>query len=316
MDFSRLFTPANLSKLTVKNRLVMAPMTDCVSRIADAINIHGAVSFLQIHHGGNAAKEIYSGQKPLAPSACKNRTGTSELPKAMNEDEIWMIIDSFAKAAGRAKKAGFTGIELHGANTYLFQQFFSPFTNKRKDKWGGDNNLAGKERFENRSRFALEVLKAVRSEVGEYYPISYRISPEETEPNGYSVIDTIEFLNLIVPFGIDIIHVSSWDYPKNLRNEIPKGTNPTKLLKSAFAKIPVIGVGGILMPEKAVEVLNEGIDFVALGKVLMLDKDWLKKVESGDIDSIRTEIKNEEERWKLDIPDRMKEYSKRFFKVE
>ncbi|MGD8305629.1 MAG: NADH-dependent flavin oxidoreductase [Ignavibacteria bacterium] len=287
-----------------------------LSKTAEAINRHGAASFLQIHHGGNAAKEKFTGQKPLAPSACINRAGTSELPREITEDEIRMIIDSFAQAAGRAKKAGFTGIELHGANTYLFQQFFSPFTNKRSDKWGGDINIPGKERFENRARFACEVVKAARSEVGEYYPISYRISPEEAEPDGYSVNDTIEFLNTIVPLGIDIIHVSSWDYHKSLRNDIPLETNPTKLIKKAFPNIPVIGVGGIMLPDQAVQVLNDGIDLVALGKVLMLEKDWVKKVKSGDITSIRTKINSEEERQNLNIPERMKNYSKRFFIID
>ena len=371
MKYSKLFKSAQLKKITMKNRLVMAPMTtfsgeldgsfskqeikmlsaraedgigtiitpacychksgqaferqvgcdndsllSSLLRTSEAINKHGAVSFLQIHHGGNASKEIYTNQAPLAPSACKNRTGTSELPKEMTEDEIWMIIESFAKASGRAKKAGFSGIELHGANTYLLQQFFSPFTNKRTDKWGGNVVLPGRNRLENRSRFSRELLKAVRAEVGESYPIAYRISPEESDPLGYSTKDTIDFLKIIVPYGIDIIHVSSWDYHKNLRNNIPKGTNPTYMIKSAFPYMPVIGVGGIMMPRQAVEVLEQGIEFVALGKVLLLEKDWVKKVLNGESDSIRTKICSEQERQELDIPDRMKEYSKRFFIIE
>ena len=291
-------------------------LVNSLSRVAEAINKHNAVSILQIHHGGNAAKEIYTNQKPLAPSAVRNRAGTSELPTAMTEDEILMIIEAFVKSAERAKKAGFKGVELHGANTYLFQQFFSPFTNKREDRWGCSNKLPEKERFINRTRFAQEVLKAVRREVGDNYPIIYRISPEEPEPDGYSVKDTIEFLNVIVPLGIDIIHVSSWDYYKSLRNDISGGMNPTKKIKSAFPKVPVIGVGGIVMPQQAMQVLNDGIDLVALGKVLMLEKDWVKKVKSGDINSIRTKIMSEEERQKLDIPDRMKEYSRRFFVLD
>ncbi len=371
MDFSKLFEPAKLPKLTFKNRLVMAPMTtvsgeldgsfsaqeikylsqraedgigtimtpacyshksgqaferqvgcaddsmlDSLSRTADAINKHGAVSFLQIHHGGNAAKEIYTGQKPLAPSACKNRTGNSELPQAMTEDQIWQTIESFAKAAGRAKQTGFTGVELHGANTYLLQQFFSPFTNKRNDLWGGDVVLPGRNRLENRSRFAREIIKAIRAEVGENYPIAYRISPEESDPFGYSTKDAIDLLKIIVPYGIDIIHVSSWDYHANLRNDIPNGTNPTYMIKSALPYMPIIGVGGIEKPHQALEVLEQGIEFVALGKILMLEKDWVKKVMSGDIDSIQTKINSEQERQQLAIPDRMKEYSKKFFLIK
>ena len=370
MDYSKLFQPADLTKIYIKNRLVMAPMTtvsgerdgsfseqeihylaqraqdgigtiispacyshtsgqafarqvgcnndnllDSLSRTAEAINKHGAVSFLQIHHGGNAAKEIYTNQKPFAPSSGKNRIGKSELAQAMTENDILMIIESFAQAAGRAKKAGFSGIELHGANTYLLQQFFSPYTNKRNDSWGGDVSLPGRNRLENRSRFSRELLKAVRAEVGDAYPIAYRISPEESEPFGYSTQDTIDFLKIIVPYGIDIIHVSSWDFHANLRNDIPQGTNPTYMIKTAFPYMPVIGVGGIMTPQQAVDVLNQGIEFVALGKILMLEKDWVKKIENNEIDLIRRKISSEKERQELDIPDLMKEYSKNFFKL-
>ncbi len=151
-------------------------MLPALSGCAEGINRHGAASFLQIHHGGNAARQEYSGRPPMAPSAVKNRRGTSEMPVGMSEEEIWLVIESFAQAAGRAKKAGFTGIELHGANTYIIQQFFSPFTNKRTDKWGGDcrcdrcdrhaehEALELCHRLDNRARFAKEVLKAVRAE--------------------------------------------------------------------------------------------------------------------------------------------------------
>jgi len=276
-------------------------------KCASAINKHGSASILQIHHGGNATKESLSGHQPLAPSAVQNRRGTSEMPRAMTEDDISLIISAFAKAAGRAKHAGFTGIEIHGANTYLLQQFFSPYTNQRTDKWGGN--------FKNRTRFSSEVIKAIRAEVGQDYPIIYRISPEEEDPHGYSTFDTIRFLEILISCGIDIIHVSSWNFNDNLRKDIPADTNPTVLIKRAFPDMPVIGVGGIMTPEDALKVRESGVDLVAMGKILMLEKDWVKKVKNGEVDKIRTKINSEEERQSLDIPDRMKEYSKNFFKV-
>ncbi len=282
-------------------------MIPSLRKCAQAINKHGSASILQIHHGGNAAKESLSGYQPLAPSAVRNRRGTSEMPQEMTDGEITMLISSFAESADRARQAGFTGIEIHGANTYLLQQFFSPYTNRRTDKWGGD--------FENRARFACEVVNATRAEVGQDYPIIYRISPEEEDPLGYSTCDTIRFLELLVAHGVDIIHVSSWSFHDNLRKDIPEKTNPTAFIKDAFPEIPVIGVGGIMTPEQALDVRNRGIDFVAMGKVLLLEKDWAKKVLNGDSDKIRTKITSEEERQSLDIPDHMKEYSKHFFKV-
>jgi len=159
------------------------------------------------------------------------------------------------------------------------------------------------------------VVKEIRAEVGQDYPIIYRISPEEEDPLGYSTFDTIRFLELLVPYGVDVIHVSSWNFHGNLREDIPEGTNPTALIKDAFPNIPVIGVGGIMTPAQALDVINHGIDLVAMGKVLMLEKDWVRKVQSGDADKIRTKITSEEERRSLDIPDQMKEYSKHFFRV-
>jgi len=362
MDYSRLFETADYPKISLKNRLVMAPMTTIsgesdgsfseqeikylaqraesgigmiispacyvhksghaferqvgchtddlipsLRRCAQAINRHGAASILQIHHGGNAAKEHLSGSQPWAPTAIKNRRGSSEMPRAMAASEVELLVEAFANSAVRAQTAGFTGIEIHGANTYLLQQFFSPFTNQREDKWGGS--------FENRTRFGCEIVKAIRDKVGDDYPVLYRISPEEDEPRGYSTFDTIQFLESLVPCGVDIIHVSSWEFHDNLRKDIPEGTNPTTLIKQAFPEVPVIGVGGVITPDQAMSVVESGVDLVALGKILMLDKDWARKVESGESDTIRTGINSEEERQALDIPDNMKEYSRNFFKV-
>lgn len=371
MEYAPLFESIELANVSLKNRLVMAPMTTIsgeedgsfseqeihylaqraedgigmimtpacyvhktghsferqvgchtdemipsLSRVADAINQYGAASILQLHHGGNAAKQTLSGSQPIAPSAVKNRAGTSELPRAMSEDEIQMLIESFAQAALRARTAGFSGVEIHGANTYLFQQFFSRFTNRRDDKWGGDMGLPLRETLENRSRFAREVIKAVRAQVGNDYLISYRISPEEAEPFGYSTFDAIELLKVLVPCGIDLIHVSSWKYHDNLRNDIPSGTNPTAMIKGAFPDTPVIGVGGIMLPDQAFEVRAQGVDFVAMGTVLMLEREWVRKAKDGTAGEIRTRITSEAERQSLDIPDRMKEYSRRFLTVD
>ncbi len=281
-----------------------------LTRCAEAINREGAASFLQVHHGGNAARSEYTGQPTLAPSAVANRRGTSELPKGMTVDEIETIVEAFAAAAGRAKKAGFTGIEIHGANTYLFQQFFSRYTNKRDDKYGART-------MENRCRFASEVVKAVRETVGPEYPVAYRLSPEEEDPDGYSTYDAIELLERIVPLGIDIVHVSSWEYGKGVRNDYPAGSHPTLLIREAIDKsVPVIGVGSIFSPEEALRVLDDGVELVALGRALLLNHHWPELVKNGRADEIRTELRSEAEREALEIPRRMVEYSRRFFEIE
>ena len=303
------------------NDQMMSRMAKC----AAGINKNGAASFLQIHHGGNAAQSKYTGRAPIAPSAVVNRRGTSEMPTAMTDNDIWMIVEAFARAAGRAKNAGFTGIELHGANTYLMQQFFSPFTNKRTDKWGGDcrcdrcdrhaehDKMELCHRLDNRSRFAQEVIKAVRAEVGPEYPISYRISPEEPDPDGYSTHDAIQLLEILVPLGLDIIHVSSWQYGVGIRNDYPEGSHPVKMIAQGFPKMTVIGLGSILHPDQALAVLDDGVTLVGLGRALLLDAEWVSKVRDGKVSELRLKLERPEDVQTLEIPEPMKEYSKSRF---
>lgn len=280
-------------------------MVPSLARCADAINKAGGISILQIHHGGNAARTEFSGQPPLAPSAVMNRRGTSEKPQAMSIAQIEEIIEAFARAAGRAKRAGFSGIEVHGANTYLLQQFFSSFTNKRDDDYGAQSLI-------NRSRFAAQTIKAIRSEVGSDYPIFYRISPEEPEPDGYTTADAIAFLQRIVPLGIDVVHVSSWEYGQSLYPFSTPGEHPTIAIKKAL-HVPVIGVGQITTPQRALDVIHDGIDAVALGRVLLFDQEWGNKAESGRAAEIKTEILNIAEIEDLFIPDQMKRYLRKFY---
>lgn len=281
---------------------------------AEAINRHGAASFLQIHHGGNAAKERYAGQRPIAPSSVLNRLGTSEMPREMTEAQIDEIITAFAAAAGRAKRTDFTGIELHGANTYLFQQFFSTFTNKRSDRWGCGSTEDKQQCLTNRCRFAEEVVKAVRSEVGSGYPISYRISPEEADPDGYNTYDALELLRRLIPLGIDIVHVSSRQYGMSLRDDYPPGKNPVSLIREAMPDdVAVIGVGGVRHPDHAMAVLDDGIDLVALGKILLLDPEWAVKVRAGKLGNIRSSIETKSQLRQLNIPGPMQVYAERHF---
>jgi 2,4-dienoyl-CoA reductase-like NADH-dependent reductase (Old Yellow Enzyme family) len=281
-------------------------LIDSLSRCARAINEAGAASFLQIHHGGNAAKQAFTGRPPLAPSPVKNRRGTSELPQQLSETEIVELIDAFAAAAERAHKAGFTGVEIHGANTYLFQQFFSPYTNRRTDRWGTQT-------FENRCRFACEVVRAVRARVGHEYPIAYRISPEEEHPDGYTTEEAIKLLLAILPLGVDIVHVSSWEYGKGLYTA-ESNTHPTKMIRDTLPKeVPVIGVGAIRHPNQALRVLNDGVELVALGQQLLLDADWAEKVRNGREPDIIATVSSREQIDRLELPDRMKDYVARFF---
>jgi 2,4-dienoyl-CoA reductase-like NADH-dependent reductase (Old Yellow Enzyme family) len=166
----------------------------------------------------------------------------------------------------------------------------------------------------NRTRFASEAIKAVRAEIGGAYPVSYRISPEEADPDGYNAFDAIELLKRIVPLGIDIVHVSSLRYGTSLRDEYPPGMNPTSLIRQAMPdNVAVIGVGGVRHPDMAIAMLNDGIDLVALGKVLLLDAEWAVKTRTGRTGDIRMTIERRDELKQLDIPEPMKAYSEHHF---
>ena len=167
--------------------------------------------------------------------------------------------------------------------------------------------------MDNRCRFAREVVKAVRAEVGEDFPIAYRISPEEENPDGYSTYEAIDLLKQIVPLGVDLVHVSSWTYGTGLRSDWPDDSHPTKLIREALAsEIPVIGVGGVWHPDDALRIRSDGIEMVALGRALLLDADWVRKVRDGRVAEIRTKISTEAELQGLEIPDRMRDYIRRW----
>ncbi|PWB76334.1 hypothetical protein C3F09_00670, partial [candidate division GN15 bacterium] len=203
-------------------------------------------------------------------------------------------------------------------------QFFSPFTNKRTDQWGGDlrcdrcdrhelhDRMELCHRLENRARFAAGVITAVRSEVGPEYPISYRVSPEEPDPDGYSTHDIIQLLGLLIPHGIDLVHVSSLQYGVGLRNDHSPDTHPTKMIRDSIS-VPVIGVGSIRHPDQALRVLDDGVPLVAIGRGLLLDADWVTKVKSGRESEIRTKLNSDDDLQSLEIPSPMKEYVGRRF---
>jgi 2,4-dienoyl-CoA reductase-like NADH-dependent reductase (Old Yellow Enzyme family) len=168
--------------------------------------------------------------------------------------------------------------------------------------------------MEDRCRFASEVVRAIRDAVGPDYLVLYRISPEEEEPHGYSVNEAVELLQQIVPLGIDVVHVSSWEYGAGVRDDYPAGSHPTRVIRDALPpEKPVIGVGGIVHPDRALKVLEDHVELVALGKALLMDADWVGKVIAGQVDSIQSEIPSRAVLDGLDVPPLMKEYLARFF---
>ena len=142
-----------------------------LSKLVMAIHKHGAKVAIQIHHaGGNTRPEI-SGLQPVAPSAIPGLPFAAGLPKELTVEETESIVNRFVKAAERACKAGFDGVEIHGAHGYLVAQFLSAAFNKRQDRYGGD--------LKNRARFLLEIIEDIRKSLGRSYPLWYRCNGTE-----------------------------------------------------------------------------------------------------------------------------------------
>lgn len=269
---------------------------------ADAIRGAGALAVLQLHHGGRLCPASILGHAPLGPSAVRaERPGVDE-PRAMTESEIERTIAAFGQAARRAIRAGFDGVEIHGANGYLLQQFFSPHANRRTDQWGGS--------VENRAAFPIAVLEEVQEVVrrNAYRPfaIGYRLSPEEIEPNGITIDDTLHLVEGIVACRPDWIHVSTNDYlAGSLRDRDDRRPRGAIIAERVDGRTTVIGVGSVLDPSAALTMLETGADLVALGRQLIIEPEWVEKVAAGDVENLRSCLPSSGADRSLSIPEPM-----------
>jgi 2,4-dienoyl-CoA reductase-like NADH-dependent reductase (Old Yellow Enzyme family) len=162
----------------------------------------------QINHPGRQAMEqINSSLK--APSAVPLKTGgrkktTKKVPEVLTESEILEIIEAFANTSIILKEAGFSGIQIHGAHGYLVSQFLSPYTNIRKDKWGGT--------LENRYRFVVEVYRKIRERVGDNFPVGIKLNSTDFQKGGFSEEESMEVVKILSKEGIDLIEISGGTY--------------------------------------------------------------------------------------------------------
>ncbi|WP_125605354.1 NADH-dependent flavin oxidoreductase [Lapidilactobacillus bayanensis] len=281
-----------------------------LTKLAATIKQDGAKAILQIFHAGRkSTSKVLRGQQPVSASAIAAAYPLdSETPRALTEDEIQQIIKDFAAATKRAIIAGFDGVELHGANTYLLQQFFSENSNQRTDHWGGS--------LEKRMNFALAVIDAVKEVIkenaDERFILGYRISPEEIETPGIRLADSLTFAKKIKPL-ISYLHLSMGSYQRTSLND---ETDQTPLLNQ-FAEvtnheIPLIGIGSVETPADAENALRGGADLVAIGRELLREPQWVQKVAGDDEASIRLQM-SPNEMDELAIPRVMQVYLRESF---
>jgi len=252
---------------------------DGLSRLAKAIKDQGAKAILQIYHGGRmVSPRLIGGRAPIGPSAIAAPREGAPTPEAFTEAEIDDMVNKFGDAVRRAIKAGFDGVELHGANTYLLQQFFSENSNRRTDKWGGSR--------EKRAAFPLAVLdiahKAKESFAKSDFIIGYRFSPEELEEPGIRFADTMWLLEQLAAKGLDYVHFSmGYTMRPSIVDKNDVEPLIAKFIKQRgpkLAKVPVIGAGGIVNRKDAAAALKAGYDLAAVGKACIAYPDWAERI--------------------------------------
>lgn len=254
-----------------------------LAKLAEAIKAKGSKAIIQIYHAGRMGSPEYNGgHQPISASPVAALRDDAVTPLEMTNDQIEAMIENFGNAVKRAILAGFDGVELHGANTYLIQQFFSPHSNRRHDKWGGD--------IEKRTNFPLAVLDRAKQVVQEHdrsdFIIGYRFSPEELEQPGIHFDDNMYLLDKLATRGLDYFHFSmgSWR-----RNSIVTPEDSELLIdkyrqlqSESVAKVPVIGVGGIAQRADADEALAHGYDMVSIGKGFLVEPTWATKALNNE----------------------------------
>lgn len=259
-----------------------------LKKLASTMKQNGTKAILQIFDAGRMSNsKILRGVQPVSASAVAALRPNAEVPRELSDAEIEQIIDNFGQATRRAIQAGFDGIELHGANTYLMQQFFSPHSNRRTDKWGGS--------LENRMRFALEIIKSVHAAVEQYaddsFIVGYRISPEEIEETGIRLDDTLKFIDVLADQPLSYLHVSmGYAWRTSLNDKSDDEPIILKIKKTVADRLPLISVGSIETPADAEKVINNGIDFAAIGRESIRDPKWVQKVELGQENSINYQL--------------------------
>ena len=280
-----------------------------LKRLTDAVHQEGAKASIQLGHCGFFANRSVFGKTPIGPSRkfCLFRYS---ICRAMTEADIRRVQEDFGKAAKMAKQAGFDAIEVHAGHGYLLSQFLSPWTNHRRDAYGG--------RLENRLRFPTAVIKEVRKAVGPGYPVLVKMNLEDGFKNGLTIDEAITAAKAFEAAGASALipscgftartsfymmrgQVPIWEYVKSEKNPITKIgmalfgrfivkevpykelflLEQAKRIKDAV-KIPVIYIGGVCSVDNMETAMREGFEFVQIGRALIRDPNIIRQMQNGE----------------------------------
>lgn len=258
-------------------------------QLTDSVKKHGAKVAIQLAHGGRECSRAVTGLQPVAPSGIPSAytsIAEAELPRTLNIDDIERLVEAFAQAALRAKRAGFDAVEIHGAHGYLIDQFLSPASNFRTDQYGGD--------IEARALFYQQIIRRCKQTVGADFPIIARLNWSDCAPGGLELEDSLQAAALLEAAGADAINITSGIHASRPYRIIPGMMVPEGVNVEAAAeftkqlKIPVMAVGRIIEPKMARDIVDSGkADFVCMGRALLADHNWANLAQAGREDEIR-----------------------------
>ncbi len=254
-------------------------------RLGEAVRAEGALVIAQLNHGG---RQHHGHGVPTlwAPSAiaCPYSGG---VPHEMTREEIHDVTDGFVRSAAHAREAGFDGVEIHGAQGHLIQEFVSPFSNRRTDEYGGSP--------ENRLRFPREIIRRVRETAGRDFIVGYRMGVEEFTPGGITLEDSARIARVLARDGLlDYLSLSQGNFASIERHLPDRHFPPAAFvdlharIKAEVGALPVVTCGRIERPEQAEAILESGkADLIGLCRTLIVDPEWPRKARAGRADEIR-----------------------------
>lgn len=252
-------------------------------KLCETLHAHGACVGVQLNHAGASAQSKRTNMQPVSASDIPSKAG-GEIPRPLKVEEIYEIVKKYGEAAARAQACGFDCVEIHAGHSYLLSQFMSPTTNKRTDEFGGCP--------ENRARFTKLVVEEVRKQVGPMFPIFVRISADELMEGGNTLEDTLELLSYFQE-EVDAFDVSA-GLNGSLQFQIDANylkdgwrSYMAKAVREKYNK-PCVTMGNIRDPRVADDILERGdADIIGMGRGLIADPHWVKKVATGHEDDIR-----------------------------
>lgn len=242
-----------------------------LSQLAQAIHSGGSRAILQLVHAGRMTNRfVTAGHDVVAPSAIQAKHGQVDIPRELTRDEIIQIMQDFVDATRRAIQAGFDGVEIHGANTFLCQQFMSPASNQRDDEFGGP--------LVNRIQFPAILTRLVVQEANAAnrpFAVGYRISPEEAEPGGLTLEDNLFLMQILERLGIDYLSLSLHHYDQRPQTSSRLATWTVADIVKSTSQVPVMIAGHI---RTKTDVATSNADLIGIATPIVSEPTWAQRL--------------------------------------